>query len=70
VTANRVLEGGGQCGLLLFRSPQGALFCYEHGETRRSRGLNSDLQRTKTEQEHRTRGGVIPLLVPLEGGSR
>ena len=31
----RVVEGGGQCGLLLFRKPDGVLFCYEHGETRR-----------------------------------
>ena len=31
----RVLEGGGQCGLLLFRNSGGALFCYEHGQTRK-----------------------------------
>ena len=30
----RLVEGK-QCGLLLYRKPGGALFCYEHGDTRR-----------------------------------
>ena len=31
----RLIADGEQCGLLLYRKAEGALFCYEHGETRR-----------------------------------